>query len=76
MQKINSYLSVHLPVHIFVERGTAKLETQRSRGGFMQNLSGWRSLIALNHRDKAEKIGDPCTRGHHAPVVLTEMEKK
>lgn len=38
MQKINSFLSVRLPVRTLVKRGTAKLETQRSSGGFVQNF--------------------------------------
>lgn len=33
-------------------------------------------MIAVTLRDETERVEYPCTRGHHAPVVLNEMEKK
>lgn len=61
----------------FCGKGNCQTWNTEEQGRFYAKLlSRWRSLIALTLRDEAEKIGDPCTRGHHAPVVLTEMEKK
>lgn len=30
----------------------------------------------MRNRDETERTEDPCTRGHHAPVVLTKIGKK